>query len=192
MQRCLEKWGVFLEFRENSSEISGQESNLVKSIFSKVEKLSAATLLLRSFKGIFQRPCRDGVFVFFLTHGPKNIARTNPWIKHISYSRLYFLKIKTYLFKIFKNLFRKAKLWSTKKMTSLFITVAFFSPITKETEKTLRWNTFNKFTTLQFFLNIKACSYINLKLVPTHKPQICYYTNLKLVPTHKPQTCSYT
>ena len=46
---------------------------------------------------------------------PKNIARTNLWIKHITYSRLYLFKIKTlYLFKIFKKLFRKAKLWCPK------------------------------------------------------------------------------
>ena len=32
--------------------------------------------------------------------GPKNIARTNSWIKHITYSRLYLFKIQTlYLFK---------------------------------------------------------------------------------------------
>ena len=46
--------------------------------------------------------------------GPKNIARTNLWIKHITYSRLYLFKIKAwYLFKIFKKLFRKAKLRPT-------------------------------------------------------------------------------
>ena len=37
---------------------------------------------------------------------------------------------------------------------------SFFSSITKETEKTLWCNTFNKFTTSQLFLNIKTCSYI--------------------------------
>ena len=46
---------------------------------------------------------------------PQNIARTNLWIKHITYSRLYLFKIKTlYLFKIFQKLFRKDKLWCPK------------------------------------------------------------------------------
>ena len=46
---------------------------------------------------------------------PQNIARTNLWIKHITYSRSHLFKIKTlYLFKIFKKLFRKAKLWCPK------------------------------------------------------------------------------
>ena len=48
--------------------------------------------------------------------GLQNIARTNSWIKHITYSRLYLFKIKTlHLFKIFKKLFRKAMLWCPKK-----------------------------------------------------------------------------
>ena len=59
--------------------------------------------------------------------GPKNIARTNSWIKHITYSKLYLFKIKTlYLFKIFKKLFRKSKLWFPKEIERLFSTVVFF------------------------------------------------------------------
>ena len=47
--------------------------------------------------------------------GPQNIARTNLWIKHITYSRFYLFNIKTFdLFKIFKKLRRKAKLWCPK------------------------------------------------------------------------------
>ena len=40
---------------------------------------------------------------------------------------IYLIKIKTlYLFKIFKKLFRMAKLWCPKYMEKLFITVVFF------------------------------------------------------------------
>ena len=93
------------------------------------------------------------------TLGPQNIARTNSWIKDISYSRLYLLKI-------FKELFRKAKLWCSKSMKRLFITVVFFID-NKKTEKTLWWSTFSKFTTSQLFLTIKTCSYA------MYKPQTC-------------------
>ena len=46
---------------------------------------------------------------------PQNIARTNLWIRHITYSRLYLFNTKIlYLFEIFKNLFRNSKLWCPK------------------------------------------------------------------------------
>ena len=87
--------------------------------------------------------------------GPKNISRKNWWIKHITYSRLYLFKTKTlYLLKIFKKLFRKAKLLCPKQIERLFITVVLFIR-----KKTLWWNTCNKFTISQS--------------VPIYKPETC-------------------
>ena len=77
----------------------------VKQIDSRAKKLSVCV----------SRPSALGPYLWPSTLGPsalgpQNIAGTNPWIKHITYSRLYLFKVKTYLFKIFKKLFRKAKL----------------------------------------------------------------------------------
>ena len=52
---------------------------------------------------IVVKPYCDGCLCS-LTLGPQNIARTNLWKKHITYSRLYLFKIKTwYLFKYLKS-----------------------------------------------------------------------------------------
>ena len=92
--------------------------------------------LCSSTHGLYPRPSTPRLLAPISSAlGFQNIARTNLWIKHITYTRLYLFKIKTYLFKIFKKLFRRAKLWLQNKWKGFPSQWGFFHQLQKKRKK---------------------------------------------------------